>query len=94
MDFEWDENKNQDNIKKHGVSFEAARDIFSGYTLTREDGSLNYDEIRFTSIGEIGGCVVLVVAYTDRLGCTRIISARKALPKERRRYYDYLKNRT
>ena len=94
MDFEWDENKNQINIQKHGVSFEAARGIFSGEIFTREDRSIDYNEVRLTSIGEINGCVVLVVAHTDRFGSIRIISARKALPKERRSYYEYLKRRT
>lgn len=90
MAFEWDSTKNSENIKKHGVSFEAAQDIFNGPTITRQDKTLEYGEDRFTSIGVIESFIVILVSHTDREGITRIISARKALPKERRLFHEYL----
>lgn len=90
MIFEWDSVKNNENIKKHGVSFEAAQEIFDGPTMTRQDKTLEYGEERFTSIGLIEGFMMILVAHTDREGITRIISARKALPRERRLFHEYL----
>ena len=51
MKFEWDENKNDSNIKRHGIDFKDVRKIFDGYTLTIEDDRLNYGEHRFVSFG-------------------------------------------
>lgn len=73
--FEWDENKNQTNIRKHGLSFQTATRIFNGYVLTFIDDR-NYGELREISLGLLDHAVVIVVAHTDRNGNTRIISAR------------------
>jgi uncharacterized DUF497 family protein len=94
MRFEWDENKNQQNRQKHGISFEEAKEIFSGIVFTSLDRRFDYDEIREVSIGTIQGCVIVTVAHTGRNGKTRLISARKATPKERRQYYEYLAQTT
>ena len=90
MQFEWDENKNKQNQQKHHISFEEATEIFQGVTFTSISNKIDYDEIREISIGTIQNVVVVTVVHTDRQGKTRIISARKATPKERRKYYDYL----
>ena len=87
MFFEWDEGKNSINIAKHGIDFLEAIKIFSGYTLTFEDDSEHYSEHREISLGEIDGSIVVFVSHTDRDGATRIISARKANSKERKKYY-------
>jgi uncharacterized protein len=50
MDFEWDENKNVTNFKKHGIRFEEAQEIFKGAVLTFDDERL-YDEVRQISVG-------------------------------------------
>jgi uncharacterized DUF497 family protein len=50
----------------------------------------DYDEIREVSIGTLQGFVIVTVAHTERNGKLRLISARKATPKERRQYYEYL----
>ncbi|MDK2411587.1 BrnT family toxin [Aphanizomenon sp. PH219] len=42
------------------------------------------------TIGAIQGIIVVTVAHTERNGKIRLISARKATPKERRQYYEYL----
>ena len=94
MKFEQDENKNQQNRQKHGISFEEAKEIFSGIVFTSLDRRFDYDEIREVSIGTIQGCVIVTVAHTGRNGKTRLISARKATPKERRQYYEYLTQTT
>lgn len=94
MQFEWDEAKNAQNVKKHGISFEEARTIFDGTVFTSIDDRFEYDEIREISIGTIQDVVIITVAHTERQGIIRIISARKATPKERRQYYDYLTRTT
>ncbi|MGF1672129.1 MAG: BrnT family toxin [Rivularia sp. (in: cyanobacteria)] len=94
MQFEWDENKNSQNLKKHLVSFEEAREIFDGIIFTSIDDRFDYGEIREISIGTIQNVVIVTVTHTERAGIIRIISARKATPKERKEYYDYLSQAT
>ncbi len=88
--FEWDEAKDRENLRKHGIRFSEAVRIFEGPTLTNEDRRFRYDEPRDISLGMIDGIVVLAVAYTDRASVTRIISARKATRSERRHFHAYL----
>ena len=90
MQFEWDEAKNAANIKKHGISFEEATSIFDDVVFTSIDDRFDYEEIREISIGAIESVVVVTVVHTDRGEVTRIISARKATKKERKKYYEYL----
>ena len=91
MEFGWDEHKNRANFKKHGIRFEEAMLIFESVHFTRVDPRDYHDEhgqeeIREITIGTLGGGAVLVVCHTDRNSQTRIISARKATRKERRKY--------
>lgn len=86
MEFEWDDNKNQANINKHGISFEQAQRIFEGFTLDFIDECRGHNEVREISIGAIDGFAVLVVVHTDRCGTCRNISARPALKSEKVRY--------
>ena len=88
MEFEWDEPKNQVNIRKHGVSFETASRIFDRPMLTRRDRRKDYGEARYLSIGELENAALVVVAHTDRAGRIRLISARPASSKERQAYYE------
>ena len=90
MEFEWDEPKNQANIRKHGVSFETASRIFDRSVLTRRDHRKDYGEARYVSIGELDNGALVVVAHTDRAGSTRLISARPASRKERHAYHEKL----
>jgi uncharacterized DUF497 family protein len=90
MEFEWDEGKDATNLKKHGISFEEAKTIFEDIVFTSIDDRFDYGEIREISIGAIEGVVVVTVVHTNRGGVTRIISARKATKKERKKYYEYL----
>ena len=87
MKFEWDEAKNQQNIRKHGVDFSLAKRIFEHPVLTASDNRYNYDEEREISIGLVDNILLLTVVHTDREhGTTRLISARKATKLERKRY--------
>lgn len=94
MEFEWDENKNRQNQQKHGISFEEAKEIFQGIYFTAIDDRSDYGEIREIGIGTIRGTVIITAIYTDRNGKIRLISARKATPKERKQYNDYLRRTT
>lgn len=86
MSFDWDEKKNQRNIRLHGIRFEDALKIFDGPVLTEIDNRYGYEEVREFSLGLLHGIVVLMVIHTERDEVTRVISARKATRKERERY--------
>lgn len=85
--FEWDDQKAQINIKKHGVSFDEAATVFYD-TLYLED----YDEAhsdeedRFKIVGISSNGRLLVVIYIERVDRIRIISSRLATKNERRIY--------
>ena len=80
MTFEWDDNKNILNKKKHGVSFEMAVRVFLDDNriekIDIEHSTL--EEERINIIGRVSGMLILFVVATDRNGNMRIISARKA----------------
>ena len=87
MEFEWDPEKAATNPKNHGVEFSEAMTVFGDpleVTIANPDHS--EDERRFLSIGSSTAGRLLVVAYTERLGRTRIISAREASAQERKHY--------
>lgn len=85
MEFEWDELKNQENIKSRGIDFSLANNIFDGEHITFEDDRENYGEPRFISIGFLVGRMMVVV-HTRRGNKTRIISMRKANVREQKTY--------
>ena len=86
MQFEWDENKNQRNIRKHGISFEMATGVFfDEYRIERVDYLHSGDEERLYTIGRIES--ILFVVFTERKDNIRIISARKATKEEEDEYY-------
>jgi len=88
--FEWDDEKNAVNRKKHGISFDEVIKIFDGPILTMPDSSHN-PEVRELSFGLLGGVVEVCVVHTQRGDKTRIISARKATKAERKLFNDYLR---
>jgi uncharacterized DUF497 family protein len=72
----------------HGVSFEAARDVFKDpFALDWLDESEGHGEDRYSVIGMSEGRLLYVV-YTMRGEAIRIISARLAEPQDRRRYHE------
>lgn len=91
--YEWNDEKNLQNQFKHGISFEVAKQIFEGFTLTSLDEREDYGELREISIGSVRGVLILIVVHTERNGNQRIISARKAL-KQERRYYEQALQKT
>ena len=86
ISFEWDENKARINEKKHGVSFETARQIFlDTERIEYYDFLHSENEDRFVTVGYANG--ILSVVYTERQNdVLRLISARRATEKERRAY--------
>ena len=88
MEFEWDEAKNQTNIRKHGIGFDTAKRIFEGESQRYPIVAGTKDEDRHISIGRVKPGVLIVVAHTERHGRIRLISARPASRKERRVYHE------
>lgn len=87
-DFEWDDAKATANYAKHGVTFEAARDVFKDpFAIEQIDDRHDYGEERWTLLG-MAGDRLLLVAYTMRQNRVRLISARAAEPFERREYHE------
>ena len=85
MNYEWDPNKAKSNYKKHGVKFADAVGVFEDENaITIEDD--HEKEVRFITIGMDFLSRILVVVYTFRDIVIRIISARKATPRERKMY--------
>jgi len=92
MRFEWDEAKNRANIRKDGLDFRDAEEMFRGALLVCPDTREDYGEERWIGIGTTRGRVVLV-AFSERLeGVIRIISLRKADHEEREEYEEAIKN--
>lgn len=86
MQFEWDDSKNAANIRKHGIDFVDAIDVFNHPMLEALDDRYGYGEERWIAIGWIR-MIIGVVIYTERQGdVIRIISARKATKGEVHRY--------
>lgn len=81
----WDESKRRLNLKKHGIDFLEADEIFDSPTVTAEDTRSDYGEQRLVTLGVLNG-VVVSMTYTERNGDMRIISIRKALKHETRSY--------
>ncbi len=90
MKFEWDENKNRQNLKKHGINFEMARLVFGDPRMWVACKDAHDDEERRETIGIAHGSVILFVAYGSRDydgdETIRMISARTATKAERRSY--------
>jgi len=88
LEFEWDQEKAESNLRKHGVSFEEASTIFKD-TLSRticDPLHSSFREQRFVTIGLNGRNQLLVVVHCDRGKKIRIISARRAARRERQNY--------
>ncbi|UNE55457.1 BrnT family toxin [Bartonella machadoae] len=89
--FEWDKTKAKSNLRKHHVSFEIAARVFADpFAMVRQDRIEN-GEYRWQTLGLVDGFLLLLVAHTihdDKEGIEviRIISARRANSKERKRY--------
>jgi uncharacterized protein len=83
MRFEWDEKKNRDNIRRHGIDFADAVGVFDGPMLVQLDTRRDYGEDRWIGTGLLRrtAAVVIYVEWEDE-ETVRIISARKATRRE------------
>ena len=91
MTYDWDSGKSQANRLKHGVSFEEAASVFQdAEALTFDDPDHSGQEPREITIGMSTRDRVLFLSHCDRGDRIRIISARKAISKERKQYAEGL----
>ena len=89
LHFEWDDRKAAANLKKHGVSFEEAKSVFVDERAKLiDDPDHSEDEERFVLLGMSSALRILLVChcYRSKGNVIRIISARKALPRESKDY--------
>jgi uncharacterized DUF497 family protein len=87
-EFEWHEGKAARNAQDHGVTFEMARAAFrDAFAVEWRDDSQDAAEPRYSMLGTVDGRL-LYVAYTERKGRVRVISARRATARERKRYHE------
>ncbi len=85
--FEWDPRKSASNAKKHKVTFEEARSAFADPNgLVIDDPDHSQGEERFILLGLSYAVRLLVVCHVYRVDLVRIISARKATPREATNY--------
>lgn len=87
MHFEWDREKATANLKKHRVAFDEAATVFyDPLAATFDDPDRSTGERRFITVGYSLRGRLLVVSHTERGNSLRIISARLASAKERKRH--------
>jgi uncharacterized DUF497 family protein len=87
LTFEWDEEKDLSNQRKHGVSFAEAKTVFNDpRSITIADDEHSDEEDRYIDMGISSRGRLIVVSYTEREPNIRIISCRKATKSERKTY--------
>jgi uncharacterized DUF497 family protein len=83
----WDPSKAQRNMHKHGVGFEEAATVYRDpLVLFPHDLAHSGDEDRWIALGKSLRQILLAVVHTEDDRTIRIVSARKAEPRERRQY--------
>jgi uncharacterized protein len=88
MLFEWDENKDKLNRKKHEMPLKAGIPVFDDLSAIEfEDTRFDYDESRYIILGRDDRTKLLYVVFTEKgEGVTRLISVRKATKQELKLY--------
>ena len=91
LEFEWDESKDAENRRKHGVTFEEAKTVFlDDFARLIADPDHSIGEERFLLLGMGIRRGILVVCHLDMgTGVIRIISARRANRREHKQYEDF-----
>jgi uncharacterized protein len=89
MEYTWNDAKRTRNLRKHGLDFAHAQQVFEGPTLTHEDTRLAYGERRFNTTGLLG-TIVVVITHTETTDTIRLISMRKAETYESEEFFSYL----
>jgi uncharacterized DUF497 family protein len=92
--FEWDPAKATANLLKHGISFDIAVRAFADPFALSRQASIEGGELRWQTLGVVEGYLLLLIAHTtweeveggQPVEVIRIISARAADRKERKRY--------
>jgi uncharacterized protein len=93
MKFEWDEQKNLENIRRHGIDFHDVPSIFQYYVLIDLDDRHDYGEERWLGIRMLRNSLAVVV-FTERDNeIIRLISVRQANKYERQKYQRALSDR-
>ena len=93
VQYEWDEAKRRDNLRKHGVDFQEAAAMFTAPSLRWLDKRADYGEDRWVALGTGIGRVLVVVFTEPSLEIVRIISVRKAIGSERKRFFEEVRDR-
>lgn len=89
MNFEWNEQKAELNLKKHYVSFEEAKTVFNDLLyLDFYDPDHSDEEHQYIIMGRSCKDRILMVSYTERDAVLRLISARKATRQELEVYHN------
>jgi uncharacterized DUF497 family protein len=89
MEFEWDPDKRDANLKKHPIDFEGAKKIWDRRVIELQSHRSQFTEDRFLAIGLYKGLEITVI-FTKRENKIRIISARRSRADERSLYWkDY-----
>lgn len=83
----WDEPKRRINLRKHGLDFIDAEEVFAGVTYTYEDDRFPYGEQRLVTLGLLQAIVVSIV-HTEEDDDIHVISMRKATKRERQIYFE------
>ena len=89
MKLEWDRAKNRANVRKHGLDFVDAVELFRSLLVVEPDLREDYGEQRWIGMGAIRARCL----YRTRLQTVRIISLRKATSRERKKYEKAIQNR-
>ncbi len=93
MKFEWDENKNLENIQKHGTDFNDTIALFYGPMIVNFDDRFDYNEDRLIGVGFMKHIIAIVVFIEKNADVIRIISARRANKNEIRQFKKEIQNR-
>lgn len=88
MRFEWGAAKDATNQKKHGLSFDEAKELFLSGAWYAEFFDERHAEPRFVAVGPIASGVIVVIYTMRKEDVIRIISARYATDRETRRYQE------
>ena len=93
MKFEWDEAKNRCNIRKHGLDFAEAEEMFRDVLIAEPDTREDYGERRWRGVGNIRGRTTVVIFTELAPDTIRIISLRRAHHEERKEYEKAIQDR-
>ncbi len=93
VDFEWDDNKNDLNIKNHGLDFADVWQMFEEPMLVDTDNREDYGEERFIGIGFLKNFIIVVVFTEPQEDTIRVISLRRVLKYEREKFEEAIGNR-